>query len=288
MRHLLSMKDLSKNDIEEIFRLTDKLHRKRTNDLAGKNLAMIFAKPSTRTRVSFEVAMNQLGGNAITLNQTDIQLGRGETIADTARVLSRYVDGITARLFAHKDLEELAKYASVPVINALTDFEHPCQALADLYTIGHSKFNFKDKKLALLGDGANNTFHSLIIGAEKLDMKVTVGCPPSYRPKIKGNFTVVNDPSVAVINADVIYTDTFVSMGQETELKRREKDLRKYQVNNKLLHRAKKDVIVMHPLPAHRGMEITSDILDGKKSVVFDEAENRLHVQKAILKLFLK
>jgi ornithine carbamoyltransferase len=280
------MNDLSRKDILDIFRSADKLHRKRTNDLAGKNLAMIFAKPSTRTRVSFEVAMNQLGGNSITLNQTDIQLGTGETIADTARVLSRYVDGITARLFAHKDIEELAKYASVPVINALTDLEHPCQALTDLYTIRNN--NPGKIKLVLLGDGANNTFHSLIIGAEKLGIEVIVGCPPNHRPKIKGNFSVVKDPSVAVINADVVYTDTFVSMGQDSEKKKREKDLRKYQVNNKLLQRARKHVIVMHPLPAHRGMEITSDIMDGKRSAVFDQAENRLHVQKAVLKTFLK
>ena len=248
---------------------------------------MIFEKPSTRTRVSFETAMHHLGGHAIYLSKNDIQLGRGETIEDTARVLSRYVDGIMARLFEHKDLLKLAKFSSVPVINGLTDLEHPCQALGDLYTI-RQKRGLKKLKIVFVGDGANNTFHSLIYLCEKFGFEIVVSCPNIYSPKIHANFRLINDPKTAAKDADIIYTDTFVSMGLEKEEKQRNKDLKRYQVNSNLVSLAKRDCIVMHPLPAHRDMEIASNVMDSKKSVVFDQAENRLHVQKAILYLLMK
>lgn len=288
MKHLLSMKDLSKKDIEVIFRTADRLKNKRRPLLKGKTLGMIFAKPSTRTRVSFEVAMTHLGGHAVYLNWNDLQLGRGETIDDTAKVLSRFVDGIMARLFAHINLLELAKASRVPIINGLTDYEHPCQALADLYTIKQKKHKLDGLKIAFLGDGTNNTFHSLLLGAEKLGMEAFVACPNKYRPRVRGNFKILDDPVKAVKDADVVYTDTWVSMGQEKDMGQRLRDLRDYQLNYKVLRYADKDAIVMHPLPAHRGQEITSQVMDGPQSIVFDQAENRLHVQKAILYLLLK
>ncbi|MEM5797611.1 MAG: ornithine carbamoyltransferase [Candidatus Aenigmatarchaeota archaeon] len=288
MKHLLSMNDLSKVDIEKIFRLTDKLKNKQTNDLKGKNIALIFQKPSTRTRVSFTVAINQLGGNAITLNWNELQLGRGETVEDTTRVLERYVDAIVARVFSHEDLVKMAKISKVPVINALSDLEHPCQALADLYTIKQKKKNLRRLKIVFLGDGANNTFHSLILACEKFGLDIVVSCPNNYRPKVRAKYKIIEDPKEAVKDADILYTDVFVSMGQETEQEKRSKELQKYQLNSKLVELAKKDVIVLHPLPAHRGQEITSDVIDGENSVVFDQAENRLHTEKAILYLLMK
>ncbi|MBU5537368.1 MAG: ornithine carbamoyltransferase [Candidatus Aenigmatarchaeota archaeon] len=288
MKHLLSMNDLSKVDIEKIFRLTDKLKNKQTNDLKGKNIALIFQKPSTRTRVSFTVAINQLGGNAITLNWNELQLGRGETVEDTTRVLERYVDAIVARVFSHEDLVKMAKISKVPVINALSDLEHPCQALADLYTIKQKKKNLRRLKIVFLGDGANNTFHSLILACEKFGLDIVVSCPNNYRPKVRAKYKIIEDPKEAVKDADILYTDVFVSMGQETEQEKRLKELQKYQLNSKLVELAKKDVIVLHPLPAHRGQEITSDVIDGENSVVFDQAENRLHTEKAILYLLMK
>lgn len=281
--NLLSIKDLSKKNIENIFSLTDRLKGKQTTDLKGKNIALIFQKPSTRTRVSFTVGINQLGGNPVILNWNELQLGRGETIEDTARVLERYVDAIIARVFSHEDLVKM-NIAKIPIINALSDLEHPCQALADLYTIKKKK-GLKGK-IVFLGNGANNTFHSLIYGCEKFDMKVVVSCPKKYRPKIDGDYKIVEDPKEAVRNADIIYTDVFTSMGEESERKIRLKDLKKYKLNSKLLKLAK-EAIVMHPLPAHRGEEITSDVIDGKNSVIFDQAENRLHTEKAILKLLV-
>lgn len=288
MRDLLSIKDLSKSDVEKIFKLTEKLKNKHTNDLKGKNVVLIFEKPSTRTKVSFVVAIDQLGGQAITLNWNELQLGRGETVEDTARVLERYGDAVIARVFSQNDLVKMAKASKEPVINALSDYEHPCQALADLYTIKQKKKMLKGLKVAFLGDGANNTFHSLIMLCEMFDMQIVVSCRPKYEPKMKGKYKIIENPKIAVKDADVIYTDTWVSMGEDAESKRRIEDLQKYQVNLGLVKLAKKDVIVMHPLPAHRGQEITNDVVDGKHSVVFDQAENKLHTEKAILYLLVK
>lgn len=288
MKDLLSINDLSKSDVEKIFRLTDKLKNKRTNDLKGKNIVLIFQKESTRTRVSFTVAINQLGGNAIILNWNELQLGRGETIEDTTRVFERYGDAIIARVFSQNDLVRMAKVSKEPVINALSDFEHPCQALSDLYTIKQKKKKFKGLKIVFLGDGANNTFHSLILLCQMFGMNIVVSCHPKYKPKIKGNYKIIENPKKAVKDADILYTDTWVSMHQEPEREKRIKDLQKYQVNSQLIKLAKKDAVVLHPLPAHRGMEITDDVIDGKQSVVWNQVENRLHTEKAILYLLIK
>lgn len=285
MSDLISTKDLTKKEVESLFRLTDKLKNKRTNDLKGRMLMLYFEKPSTRTVTSFATAMVQLGGGYLYLTPREMQISRGETVRDTAKVLSRYVNGIAARTFKHETVTALAKHAEVPVINALTELEHPCQALADLYTI--KKKGLKKKKIAFLGDGTNNTFYSLIYLCEKFGFEITVGCPKKYNPKITAKYKVTEDAKKAVKGADVIYTDVFASMGQEKEAKKRLKDLKKYQLNSKLLKLAPK-AIVMHPLPAHRGQEITSEVLDSKKSVVLDQAENRLHVQKALLRELLK
>lgn len=287
-KDFLSINDLTKEEIEKIFDLTEKLNKKTEPVLKNKNVALIFQKPSTRTRVSFSVGINQLGGNAITLNWNELELGRGETVEDTTRVLERYVDCIVARVFSHEDLVKMSNTAKVPIINALSDMEHPCQALADLYTIKQKKKNLKGLKIVFLGDGANNTFHSLIYACEKFGMNIVVSCHPDYKPKIKACYRIVEDPKEAVKDADVIYTDVFVSMGQDSEEKQRLDNLKNYQLNADLLKLAKKDAIVMHPLPAHRGIEITSDVVDSKQAVVWDEAENRLHVQKAILALLIK
>ena len=287
MKNLISTKNLTTKEVELIFKTTDKLKNKKTPLLKNKVLAMIFEKPSTRTRVSFETGMFHLGGHAIFLSKNDMQLGRGETIADTAKVLSRYVDCIMARLFEHKKMLELAKYSSVPVINGLDNKEHPCQALTDLYTIKQNK-KLKGLKIVFLGDGRNNTFTSLIYLCNKFGMNVVVSCPSKYKPKIRAKYKWFKESKESVKDADVIYTDTFVSMGQEKENKKREKDLKVYQLNSKVLKLAKKNAIVMHPLPAHRGTEITSKVMDGKNSVVFVQAENRLNVQKAILYLLMK
>ena len=268
--------------------MTDKLKNKQTKHLKGKNIVEIFQKPSTRTRVSFTVAINQLGGDAITLNWNELQLGRGETVEDTTRVLERYVDAIVARVFAQEDLIRMAKVAKIPIINALSELEHPCQALADLYTIKQKKKRLKGLKIVFLGDGANNTFHSLMMACEKFDMDILVSCPLDYKPKVKANYRIVENPKEAVKGADILYTDVFASMGEESEQTKRLSDLRKYQLNSELVRLSKKDVVVMHPLPAHRGQEITSDVLGSKNSVVFDQAENRLHTEKAILHLLIK
>jgi len=267
--------------------------------LRGKSLAMIFEKASTRTRVSFEVGMTQLGGHALFLSPSDLQLGRGETIADTARVLSRYVDGIMYRAFRRENVVELARNASVPVINGLDDKEHPCQVIADLFTILEHKGSFKERKLAYVGDG-NNVCNSLLLGAAIVGLDMTAACPSGYEPdaeilatarriaKDRGSKIHVADDSVAgVQRADVVYTDVWVSMGQEREKEEREKVFRRYQVNAKLLDHAKKDAVVMHCLPAHRGLEITDEVMDGPQSIVFDQAENRLHAQKAVLSRLL-
>ncbi len=298
-RDLLSMVDVEK-DLVGILELARSLkNRTKAGEayepLRGKSLAMIFEKSSTRTRVSFEVGMTQLGGHALFLSPNDLQIGRGETIADTARVLSRYVDGIMYRAYKSENVRELARHASVPVINGLDDKEHPCQIITDLLTIQEHKGDLKGLKLAYVGDG-NNVCNSLLIGCAESGMHMSAGVPKGYEPdtlllgaarRIAGTteaqIEIVHDPFEAVKLADVIYTDVWVSMGMEKERDEREKIFLPYQVNEKLVSAAKKDAVVMHCLPAHRGLEITDDVVDGKQSIVFDEAENRLHAQKAIL-----
>jgi ornithine carbamoyltransferase len=267
--------------------------------LKGKTLAMVFEKPSTRTRVSFEVGMWQLGGYALYLSASDLQLGRGETIADTAQTLSRYVNGIMARVFAHQTILDLVKYSSVPVINGLSDFTHPCQGLADLFTIYEKKGKLRGLKLVYVGDG-NNVAHSLLYGCSKVGMNITLACPKEYEPnpevvskaekegrKSGCKVEVTNDPKEAVRDADIIYTDVWASMGKEKEREKRVKILKPYQVNSKLIRGAKEDYLFMHCLPAHRGEEVTDEVADSKNSVIFDQAENRLHTQKALLALII-
>jgi ornithine carbamoyltransferase len=263
--------------------------------LAGKTLGMIFQKASTRTRVAFEVGMYQLGGHALFLSPRDIQLGRGETIKDTALVLSRMVDGIMIRTFSHDEVLELAHWSSVPVINGLTDLLHPTQVIGDMMTILEHKGGLKGVKLAFIGDG-NNVAHCLLFGGAKVGMDVAIACPPGYEPNEKilqmaiedakatgAKLTVVRDPYEAVAGADVVYTDVWASMGQEDEADEKEKHFLKYQVNQRLLKEAHPDAIVLHCLPAKRGKEITDEVMDGPQSAVFDEAENRLHAHKAIM-----
>lgn len=294
-KDLISMLDIKEN-VHEILELAIKIKKsKEYPAFKNKNLALIFEKSSTRTRVSFEVGMNQLGGNALYLNKNDLQIGRGETVTDTARVLSRYVDCIMYRAFKHENMVELAKYATVPVINGLDDLEHPCQIMADLLTIKEHKGDFNGLKFAYVGDG-NNVCNSLLLGSAIVGMDITVSCPKGYEPdekiledakKIalenKSNILITNYPTKGVLDADIIYTDVWVSMGDETEEKKRLRDFEGYQVNKELVDFAKDDCIIMHDLPAHRGFEITDDVMDGKNSVIFDQAENRLHAQKGIL-----
>lgn len=304
-KDLLGMCDLSKNEIAEIIKFSRLIKRIGTygggyKPLKGKTLGMIFQKPSTRTRVSFEVAMWQLGGYPLFLNKNDLQLGRGETLEDTARVLSRYLDGIVIRAYSHEDVKILAKYADVPVINGLSDFEHPCQVLADFLTILEKKNSLAGLKLAFIGDGANNMANSLIFGCAKMGINLAIASPKEYQPKPEllenaifhaktnnSQIIVTEDPKEAALEADIIYTDVWTSMGQESEEIERKKIFSGYQVNKELLKAAKPDVIVMHCLPAHRGEEITDEVIEGPNSVVFDQAENRLHVEKAILALLL-
>lgn len=304
-KHLLGLQSYSEDEIYQVLSLALKLKNEQKQGivhhiLKGKALAMIFTKSSTRTRVSFEVGMYQLGGSALFLSSQDIQLGRGETIADTAQVLSRYVDGIMIRTYKQSDVEDLAKYGSVPVINALTDLLHPCQILADLQTIYEKKGALKGLKLAFIGDG-NNVAHSLLIGCSKVGMDISVGCPPGYEPNkeivemaaqnavYSGSKVLITDsPQKAIEDADVVYTDVWSSMGQEEESAERMKVFASYQINTSLFSLAKPDAIFLHCLPAHRGEEVTADVIDGSQSVVFDEAENRLHVQKAVMALLMK
>lgn len=263
--------------------------------LEGKSIAMIFEKPSTRTRVSLESGIAQLGGNCFFLGRSDLQLVRGETIADTARVLSRYVDAIIYRTFSHNNMSELAQYATVPVINALDDLEHPCQAMTDLYTLMELKPNFPRLKLAYVGDG-NNVCNSLLLACAICGVDMTAACPVGYEPNDRilkraqeiasesgSRLEMTRDPLMSVKDADAVYTDVWVSMGDEDEAKERQEVFRPYQVNSTLLSHAKEDHIVLHCLPAHRGEEITDDVIEGPSSRIFDQAENRLHVQKAIL-----
>ena len=283
--NLLSINDLTKADVEKIFAETKRLKKKTDGDeLERKTLSLIFEKPSTRTRTSFEVAMTQLGGASIYSSPRDMQLGHGETIADTAKVLSRYVDAIAARLFSHKTLMEIASNATVPVINALTDLEHPCQALADVFTLAERKNNWRKLRLAWVGDGTN-VCNSLVLLCKRLGVHFTVSTPKYFKPAYDCRW--VENPKEAVRGADVILTDTWVSMGDENEREMRLKMLSPYQVNRELASRAKPNYVFMHCLPAHRGEEVTKDIIDGRHSIVFEEAENRLHVQKALLNLLV-
>jgi ornithine carbamoyltransferase len=264
--------------------------------LIGKSIGLIFEKASTRTRVSFEVGIYQLGALAIYMNPNEIQLGRGETIHDTAKVLSRYLDAVVIRTFNHGTLIDFAASSSIPVVNGLSDLHHPCQALADLMTILERKGRLKDLHLTYIGDG-NNVAHSLIEAASKMGIHLTIACPEGYEPDsqifqeaknvAKSEIKIVRDTKEAADNADVLYTDVWVSMGQEREAKEKKKKFRGYQLNNKILSCAKRDAVVLHCLPAHRGEEITDDVMDGPQSAVFDQAENRLHTQKALLEFLL-
>ncbi|NPV50616.1 MAG: ornithine carbamoyltransferase [Candidatus Methanofastidiosum sp.] len=298
-KHLASLHDLTKEEIWQILKTAETLKiRQKTGEkhelLYGKTLAMIFQKPSTRTRVSFEVGMKQLGGHALYLSSTDLQLGRGETVGDTGAVLARYCDGIMARVFSHDNIIELCKHSTVPVINGLSDLLHPCQCLADLETILEKKQEFKGLKLAFVGDG-NNVCHSLMFGSAKVGMEMTVVCPKGYEPDKQIEklaledglkLEITNDPK-GVNGADVIYTDVWASMGKDTEHDDRVKIFKPYQVNEKLVAQAQDDCIVMHCLPAHRGEEITDEVVDGPHSVVLDQAENRNHAQKAVMALLM-
>lgn len=289
-RDFLSIKDLTRNEIEELFgfaaglKLSRKTHDKPLNN---KTLGLVFEKPSNRTRVSFEVGMFELGGNTIYLGSDEIELGKREAIKDAARVLSRYLDAMVIRTFSHDRLLEMAQHSSVPVINGLTDLLHPCQALSDLFTIKEKK-GLKDVTLAFVGDG-NNVLNSLLYGCSKLGVKINVACPKGYEPdkdilKNAGAFAeLFNSALKAVEGADIVYTDVWASMGQEKEQKKRSRIFKPFQVNSKLLSLAKRNAVVMHCLPAHRGEEITDDVLDSRQSIVIDQAENRLHLQKAIL-----
>ena len=300
MKHLLKLGDLTTEQIMGILNLADQLKYEQKHGishpiLAGKTLGMIFQKSSTRTRVSFEVGMYQLGGNALFLSSRDLQIGRGEPVQDTARVLSRYLDGIMIRTFAQQEVEDLARYGSIPIINGLTDYAHPCQVLADLMTIRERKGSFKGLKLCFIGDG-NNMANSLIVGGIKVGMSVTIACPDAYRPdaaimawaKENGQFECGEDVLALAKDADVVYTDVWASMGDEGEIEQRKKAFASYQVNDAVMAVAKKDAMVMHCLPAHRGEEITEKVLEAHGDEIFEEAENRLHAQKAVLVKLMK
>lgn len=303
-KHLLTLHDWSTDDILETLTLADKLKKElkagiKHPILAGKTLGMIFSKSSTRTRVSFQTGIYQLGGQGIFLSANDIQLGRGESIYDTANVLSRYVDGIMIRTFKQSDVEDLAAYGSVSVINGLTDLVHPCQVLADMQTVAEKKGKLEGLKLAYIGDG-NNMAHSYLYGCAKLGMDVAVATPKGYEcngevvenakhdAKATGaSVTITYDPVEAISNADVVCTDTWVSMGQEAEKAEKIKHFSDYQINKELFSKADSQAIFLHCLPAYRGFEVTEDVIDGPQSVIFDEAENRLHAQKAVMALLM-
>jgi len=295
-RDLLQIPDFSAKEIDKLFALAERMRAGKytKKPLAGKSLAMIFMKSSTRTRVSFEVGAWQLGGHALFLSPRDVQLGRGEPIADTARVLSRYVDGIMIRTFAHSEVEELARYADVPIINGLTDLVHPCQVLADLLTIRQFLGGYKGKHVAWIGDG-NNMANSWINAAYVLGFDLTLACPAGYDPdatilkraQTKAKVRVVRDPAEAALKADVVNTDVWASMGQEEEQKEREKAFKGFVVDEALMRRANKKAIFLHCLPAHRGEEVSAEVIDGPQSRVWDEAENRLHIQKAIMAVLM-
>jgi ornithine carbamoyltransferase len=303
-KHFLSLKEYNRKDLEEIFALTTKLKERRrdyAHALEGRTLAMIFQKPSTRTRVSFEAGVAQMGGHALYLGANDIQLHRGETVADTARVLSRYVDAIMARVFAHKDLLELARHGSVPVINGLSDLLHPVQALADYYTLLERRGSLEGLKVAYVGDG-NNMCHALLMGAVTLGASIEIATPKGYEPNAAILKSAVReaaaagtpepivtiDPKAAVAGADCVYTDVWASMGQEGESEKRRAAFEGFQVTARMMKAAGRKAVFMHCLPAHRGEEVGAEVIDGPQSVVFDQAENRLHVQKALLLLLLR
>lgn len=296
MKHLLKMLDLSKEEILDILNLADQLKYENKNDiehhiLKGKTLGMIFQKSSTRTRVSFETGMYQLGGQALFLSNRDLQIGRGEPVQDTARVLSRYLDGIMIRTFEQKEVEDLAKYGSIPVINGLTDFCHPCQVLADLMTIREFKGRFEGLKMCYIGDG-NNMANSLIVGGLKVGMEVSIACPKDYQPAAevlefaKGygdKFSMTDVPLEAAKDADVLFTDVWTSMGEEAETEKRKIAFKGYQINDDIMAVAKADAMVQHCLPAHREEEITEKVFEAHANEIFEEAENRLHAQKAVM-----
>ena len=295
MKHLLKMLDLSTEDITEILNLADQLkyeqkHGIEHRHLAGKTLGMIFEKASTRTRVSFEVGMYQLGGLPIFLSASDLQIGRGEPVEDTARVLSRYLDGIMIRTYKQSEVDALAQNGTIQIINGLTDFAHPCQVLADLMTIREHKGSLDGLKMCFIGDG-NNMMNSLIVGCLKMKMEVAVACPNDYKPNAMvldfavqhPAFSITNDPKEAARGADVVITDVWASMGQEEEAQKRREAFQGFQVNDEIMSVAKPDAMVQHCLPAHRGEEITAEILEKHSTEIFDEAENRLHAQKAVL-----
>lgn len=295
-RHLLAMGDLTAADITDILNLAEQLKFERKNGiehklLSGKTLGMIFQKSSTRTRVSFEAGMYQLGGQALFLSSRDLQIGRGESVEDTARVLSRYLDGIMIRTYAHSEVEAFAAYGTIPVINGLTDYAHPCQVLADLMTIREFKGGYEGRKLTFIGDG-NNMANSLIVGGLTVGMDVAIACPAAYRPDAKvlefaaayGNkFTLTEDIYTAAENADVLYTDVWASMGMEGEAEARRSAFAGYCVDDKLMAAARPDAMVLHCLPAHRGEEITAGVFEAHAAEIFEEAENRMHAQKAVL-----
>lgn len=296
MKHLLKMLDLSKEEILDILNLADQLKYENKNGiehhiLKGKTLGMIFQKSSTRTRVSFETGMYQLGGQALFLSNRDLQIGRGEPVQDTARVLSRYLDGIMIRTFEQKEAEDLAKYGSIPVINGLTDFCHPCQVLADLMTIREFKGRFEGLKMCYIGDG-NNMANSLIVGGLKVGMEVSIACPKDYQPAAevlefaKGygdKFSMTDVPLEAAKDADVLFTDVWTSMGEEAETEKRKIAFKGYQINDDIMAVAKADAMVQHCLPAHREEEITEKVFEAHANEIFEEAENRLHAQKAVM-----
>ncbi|MBR5115325.1 MAG: ornithine carbamoyltransferase [Oscillospiraceae bacterium] len=295
MKHFLKLGDLTPEEISELLALADQLKFEKKHGiahprLAGKTLGMIFQKSSTRTRVSFEVGMYQLGGAALFLSSRDLQIGRGEPVQDTARVLSRYLDGIMIRTFEQAEVEALAEYGSIPVINGLTDYCHPCQVLADLMTIREHKGTLKNRRLCFIGDG-NNMANSLIVGGIKTGMSVSIGCPDGYKPDAaimewaaaNGDFTCTSDIFAAAKGADVVYTDVWASMGQEGEAAKRAEAFAGYQVSAELMAQTNPGCMVLHCLPAHRGEEITDEVFEAHANEIFDEAENRLHAQKAVM-----
>lgn len=296
-KDFLAINDFSREEILGLLEQSAKLKKMRIDNvlhepLKGKSLGMIFSKHSTRTRISFEVGMFELGGQALFLTTDQLQLTRGETVEDSAKVLSRYLDGIVIRTYDHEEVVSLAKHASIPVINGLTDLNHPVQILSDLFTIHEKLGKIESVKVAYVGD-ANNVAYSWMVGASVMGMHLAVACPKKFQPQWPqsmgslGKIEVLEDPMEAVRNADVIYTDVWVSMGQESESEEKIKQLKPYQINQKLVDAAKDGVLVMHCLPAHREMEISSEVMDGKNSIVFDQAENRLHAEKAILETLL-
>lgn len=303
-KSLISINDLSVEEIYQIFELSKNLKEKKLTGephkvLEGKTLGMIFAKPSTRTRISFETGIYHLGGIGMYFGPNDLQLGKSENVSDTAQVLSRYLDGIMIRTFSHQDVMDLAKYGSIPVINGLTDLLHPCQVLTDLFTILEKRRTLQGLKLAYLGDG-NNMAHSLLHGCSKVGMDIAIASPSGYTPQkeivdnananakyMGSKVEILEDPNEVVKDADIVYTDVWASMGQESEAQERRTHFEKYQVNPELVKGAKDDYLFMHCLPAHRGDEVVNEVADSKNSVIFDEAENRLHVQKAIMALVM-